>query len=98
MSIEIEATDLPIPHVVPQSRVAHAPTHPHLQLHEMAAAVAPVLSRLGLVTVLLGTFLPMLDFFIVNVALPTVGADLHAAPSALELVVAGYGIAYALLL
>lgn len=58
----------------------------------------PALSRLGLATVLLGTFLPMLDFFIVNVALPTVGADLAAPPAALELVVAGYGIAYALLL
>jgi EmrB/QacA subfamily drug resistance transporter len=56
------------------------------------------LSRLGLATVLLGTFLPMLDFFIVNVALPTVSADLHAPAAALELVVAGYGIAYAMLL
>ncbi|RAG86080.1 MFS transporter [Streptacidiphilus pinicola] len=56
------------------------------------------LSTLGLVTVLLGAFLPMLDFFIVNVALPTIDKDLSAGPATLELFVAGYGIAYAVLL
>ncbi|MEV7175884.1 MFS transporter [Kitasatospora sp. NPDC093679] len=52
----------------------------------------------GLVTVLLGAFLPMLDFFIVNVALPTIDHDLAAGPAVLELVAAGYGIAFAVLL
>ncbi|WUS68669.1 MFS transporter [Kitasatospora sp. NBC_01246] len=52
----------------------------------------------GLVTVLLGAFLPMLDFFIVNVALPTIDRDLAAGPAVLELVAAGYGIAFAVLL
>ncbi|MFD0330682.1 MFS transporter [Streptacidiphilus monticola] len=56
------------------------------------------MSTLGLVTVLLGAFLPMLDFFIVNVALPTIDHDLAAGPATLELIVAGYGIAYAVLL
>ncbi|MCN9239574.1 MFS transporter [Streptomyces sp. RY43-2] len=56
------------------------------------------LSGLGLFTVLLGAALPLVDFFIVNVALPTIGKDLHASEALLELVVAGYGVAYAVLL
>ncbi|WP_425555096.1 MFS transporter [Kitasatospora arboriphila] len=40
----------------------------------------------------------MLDFFIVNVALPTIDHDLAAGPAVLELVAAGYGIAFAVLL
>ena len=59
---------------------------------------AGTLSTAGLVTVLLGAFLPMLDFFIVNVALPTIDRDLTAGPAVLELVAAGYGIAFAVLL
>ncbi|MEV8095457.1 MFS transporter [Kitasatospora sp. NPDC085879] len=62
------------------------------------AANAPTLGVAGLVTVLLGAFLPMLDFFIVNVALPTIDHDLAAGPAVLELVAAGYGIAFAVLL
>ncbi|MBB2497951.1 MFS transporter [Amycolatopsis echigonensis] len=56
------------------------------------------LTSAGLITVLLGAALPIIDFFIVNVALPTIDADLHASTATLELVVAGYGIAYAVLL
>ncbi|WP_184568998.1 MFS transporter [Streptomyces zagrosensis] len=56
------------------------------------------LSALGLFTVLLGAALPLIDFFIVNVALPAMDRDLHAGPAVLELVVAGYGVAYAVLL
>ncbi|MFE7632773.1 MFS transporter [Kitasatospora sp. NPDC057518] len=59
---------------------------------------AATLGTAGLVTVLLGAFLPMLDFFIVNVALPTIDHDLAAGPAVLELVAAGYGIAFAVLL
>ena len=58
----------------------------------------PSLSTAGLITLLVGVFLPMTDFFIVNVALPTVDADLHASAGMLQLVVAGYAIAYAVLL
>ena len=56
------------------------------------------LTTLGLMTVLIGVFLPMTDFFIVNVALPTIDSDLHASQAMLELVVSGYASAYALLL
>ncbi|MEU0298774.1 MFS transporter [Streptomyces sp. NPDC006175] len=59
---------------------------------------APVLGGLGLFTVLLGAALPLIDFFIVNVALPTIDHDLAAGPALLELVVAGYGLSYAVLL
>ncbi|MEE1779396.1 MFS transporter [[Kitasatospora] papulosa] len=59
---------------------------------------APVLGGLGLFTVLIGAALPLVDFFIVNVALPTIDHDLAAGPALLELVVAGYGLAYAVLL
>jgi MFS family permease len=62
------------------------------------AAPAPALSGLGLFTVLLAAALPLIDFFIVNVALPTIGTDLAASESVLELVVAGYGVSYAVLL
>ncbi|NUS73275.1 MAG: MFS transporter [Corynebacteriales bacterium] len=44
---------------------------------------------------LIGAFLPMLDAFIVNVALTSIGSSLHASSAALELTVAGYGLAYA---
>ncbi|MFI8516915.1 MFS transporter [Streptomyces sp. NPDC085481] len=58
----------------------------------------PALGSLGLFTVLLGAALPLIDFFIVNVALPTIDHDLAAGPALLELVVAGYGLSYAVLL
>jgi MFS family permease len=63
-----------------------------------APTAPPALSGLGLFTVLLGAALPLIDFFIVNVALPTIGHDLNASEAVLELVVAGYGVAYAVLL
>ncbi|MFJ6831693.1 MFS transporter [Streptomyces sp. NPDC091209] len=63
-----------------------------------APTAPPALGSLGLFTVLLGAALPLIDFFIVNVALPTIGHDLNASEAVLELVVAGYGVAYAVLL
>jgi EmrB/QacA subfamily drug resistance transporter len=63
-----------------------------------AGTQTATLTTLGLMTVLIGVFLPMTDFFIVNVALPTIDRDLHASAGMLQLVVAGYAIAYALLL
>lgn len=61
-------------------------------------STTPALGYAGLVVVLLGAALPIVDFFIVNVALPTIEADLHASSATLELVVAAYGITFALLL
>src|SRR3954447_14169502 len=59
---------------------------------------APTLSPAGVAVLLLGAFLPIVDFFIVNVALPTIDASPHASAPTLELVVAGYGTIYAALL
>ena len=56
------------------------------------------MSPIGLAAVLLGAFLSIADFFIVNVALPTIDSRFHASSATLELVVAGYGVPYALLL
>src|SRR5919202_5200901 len=42
-----------------------------------------------------GAFMIVLDFFIVNVALPSMQADLQASTSAIEWVVAGYGLTFA---
>jgi EmrB/QacA subfamily drug resistance transporter len=45
-----------------------------------------------------GVFMIVLDFFVVNVALPSMQADLHASTSAIEWVVAGYGLTFAVFL
>jgi EmrB/QacA subfamily drug resistance transporter len=42
-----------------------------------------------------GTFMIVLDFFIINVALPAMQADLQTSASAIEWVVAGYGLTFA---
>jgi EmrB/QacA subfamily drug resistance transporter len=51
-----------------------------------------------LVVLTAGIFLVVLDFFIVNVALPSMQRDLHASDSGLEWVVAGYGLTFSALL
>ncbi|UNZ19367.1 MFS transporter [Streptomyces sp. 891-h] len=51
-----------------------------------------------LAIVLTGQFMALLDTFIVNVAAPDLRADLHASGAGLQLVIAGYTIAYAVLL
>ena len=51
-----------------------------------------------LAVVLAAQFMALLDVFIVNVAVPTIGSELHASGAGLQLVVAGYSIAYAVLL
>jgi EmrB/QacA subfamily drug resistance transporter len=48
-----------------------------------------------LLVVLAGTFMTFLDFFIVNVALPSIHDELHAGPATIQLVVAGYGLSFA---
>ncbi len=48
--------------------------------------------------ILAGTFMVVLDFFIVNVALPSMQARLHASDGAIEWVVAGYSLTSAVLL
>jgi EmrB/QacA subfamily drug resistance transporter len=45
-----------------------------------------------LAVILCGTFVYVLDFFVVNVALPSIQRSLAASPAAIEWVVAGYGL------
>ncbi|MFG3051395.1 MFS transporter [Kitasatospora sp. NPDC048239] len=59
-------------------------------------AKSPDPSTRGLLPVVLTTtFMTALDFFIVNVAVPSVQADLRAGPSAVQWVIAGFGLALA---
>jgi MFS family permease len=63
------------------------------------AGAKPAAAGLGgtaLVVVLTGYALSIVDASIVNVALISIGHDLHGGPAALELVVSGYGLTYAL--
>ncbi|HEY2696991.1 MAG TPA: MFS transporter [Pseudonocardiaceae bacterium] len=48
-----------------------------------------------LVVLLSAMFMAQFDFFVVNVAAPTLAGQLHAGPAALELIVGGYAFAYA---
>jgi MFS family permease len=75
-------------------------TAPAVDASETSArAGAPLadLTSVGLFTLITGAFLPIMSFFVINVALPAIGSDLDAAPAALQLVVGSYGIANAAL-
>lgn len=50
------------------------------------------------VILLVGAFLPPLDFFIVNVALPAIQSELGASFSAEQLVISSYAAVYAVTL
>src|SRR5215467_537810 len=67
-------------------------------LSPRAMARAGGLHMVGVYVLLAGAFLPIADFFIVNVALPTISSSLAPSPAELELVVAVYGVAYAAML
>jgi EmrB/QacA subfamily drug resistance transporter len=49
---------------------------------------------LALPVILTGVFMTILDFSIVNVAIPSIQADLHASAAEIQLVVAGYSLTY----
>jgi MFS family permease len=67
-------------------------------LSPRAVTQAGGLHPFGVFVLMAGAFLPLADSFIVNVALPTIDKSLHASPATLELIVAGYGVAYAAML
>ena len=61
----------------------------------MNATSTPETFRRGPLAVLLtGIFLIVLDFFVVNVALPSVQSDLHADATTLQWLVAGYALTF----
>jgi EmrB/QacA subfamily drug resistance transporter len=53
---------------------------------------------LALAVLLTGAFLAPLDFFIVNVAMPSITTGLHAGEADVQLVISGYAIVYAVFL
>src|ERR1700752_3891004 len=70
-----------------------------LALPAAGRAVAQDAGRWAALPVLLaGTFMVVLDFFIVNVALPSMQRDLHAGTGAIEWVVAGFALTSAVFL
>ncbi|WP_409527874.1 MFS transporter [Rhizobium sp.] len=52
----------------------------------------------ALAILLTGAFLPPLDFFIVNVALPSIREDFHASASTMQLIISSYATTYAVML
>ncbi|MHB8293431.1 MAG: MFS transporter [Acidimicrobiales bacterium] len=56
---------------------------------------APAMSGLQLAVLLSAMFMGQFDFFVVNVAAPSLRTDLHAGSGPLELIVGGYAFAYA---
>nr|BFE78875.1 hypothetical protein GCM10020093_014760 [Planobispora longispora] len=62
-------------------------------------ARTPALRSPWLLTILLsGQFMAILDVSIVNVAAPVIRSDLGASGSALQMIISGYTVAYAMLL
>lgn len=60
------------------------------------AADSPGLGQAGLHVLLAGLLMPLIDFSIVNVALDAMAQSLGASQSELELLVAAYGVAFAI--
>src|SRR6266568_4327305 len=75
------------------------PARPGAQATIPAASDSPDRRRWLMLAVLItGQFMALLDVTIVNVAIPTIHAKLNASGAAIQLVVAGYTITYAMLL
>ncbi len=69
-----------------------------MQTRPLAATLSPAARWLALIVLLAGGFLGPVDFFIVNVALPSIQAGLGASDAAMQLVISGYSAGYAVLL
>lgn len=62
-------------------------------------AIKPTAHRwVAFAVLLVGAFLPPLDFFIVNLALPSIRSDLRITTAEVELVISAYAVAYAVFL
>jgi MFS family permease len=66
--------------------------------HPNAGHLSTGARRLALISLLAGGFLPPVDFFIINVALPSIHESLGASSAALQLVISGYAAGYAVCL
>jgi len=73
----------------------------HTARAELPADVTPQIDRrrwLALAVVVAAPFMAIFDQFVVNVAVPTMQRDLHASFVQIQLVIAGYALAYAVTL
>src|SRR5580658_4163100 len=68
------------------------------QRDAVAAPVSSIAKWAPLAVVLTGTFVYILDFFVVNVALPDIQHSLRASTAAIEWLVSGYALTSASLL
>ena len=59
---------------------------------------APSNKWISLAIILVGPFLGVIDFFIANIGIPSIRTSLGASFSEIELVIAGYGLTYAVCL
>ena len=79
-----------------QSRTAGQPGAAVAAPAAAPAAAAPYPARWRALPVILAAmFMAMFDYFVVNVAASSLQHDLHAGEAAIELIVGGYGFAYA---
>ncbi|MFN5277179.1 MFS transporter, partial [Bradyrhizobium sp.] len=69
-----------------------------LQLHDTRPATADPRRWLALPVLLTGAFLPILDFNVVNLALPAIRDDLGATSSEVQFVISAYAATYAVFL
>jgi len=88
----------------PRHLPAPEPTVPQPAERTMSPPAEPTMSRPAepdprrwrvLPAILVATFMSLFDVFVVNVAAPSIGGDLHASDAGLELIVAGYSFTYA---
>ncbi len=64
----------------------------------MTLVTFPFRQRLALASLYTGVFLPPLDYFIVNLALPSIHSGLQATYAQIQLTVSAYALAYAVML
>jgi EmrB/QacA subfamily drug resistance transporter len=69
-----------------------------LQLHDAGSAAADPRRWLALPVLLTGAFLPILDFSVVNLALPAIRDNLGASASEVQFVISAYAATYAVFL
>jgi EmrB/QacA subfamily drug resistance transporter len=87
---------------MPSATVTGMTTQSNSSTYAVAASPVSLPAAAGrwaaLPVLLAGTFMVVLDFFIVNVALPSMQRDLHAGTGAIEWVVAGFALTSAVFL
>jgi EmrB/QacA subfamily drug resistance transporter len=80
---------------ISEVREAQAQAHKGPGTGAMARRSASMSQWLALPVILAGSFMVTLDFFIVNVAIPALQAELRASSATIQLIIAGYGLALA---